>query len=175
LASVLSLTGAQVRKDLAHFGHFGHPGIGYRCEDLISAIRMILGTDQNWPVVLVGVGNLGRALLGYKGFHQQGFHIVAALDLDRNLAGSRIENVPIHHLDELHSIVEQQGVRIAMIAVPATAAQTVADQLVAAGVVGVVNFAPVTLSLPDSISLVGVDLAIELEQISFSVVNSLSK
>ena len=173
LATVLSLTGAQVRKDLAHFGHFGHPGIGYRCEDLIAAIRKILGTDQDWPVVLVGVGNLGRALLGYKGFRQQGFRIVAALDLDRSLSGSRVENVPIHHLDELEKIVSQHEVRMAMIAVPATSAQAVADQLVTAGVQGVVNFAPVTLSLPDGISLVGVDLAIELEQISFSVVNSL--
>lgn len=174
LAEVLSLTGAQVRKDLAHFGHFGHPGIGYRCEDLILAVRKILGTDRSWPVVLVGVGNLGRALLGYKGFRQQGFQIVAALDLDRTQAGTKVENVPIHHLDELEAIIRQHDVRMAMIAVPATAAQAVADQLVAAGVVGVVNFAPVTLSLPDGISLVGVDLAIELEQISFSVVNSLS-
>lgn len=171
LAEVLSLTGAQVRKDLAHFGHFGHPGIGYRCEDLIAAIRKILGTDQTWPVVLVGVGNLGRALLGYKGFRQQGFHIVAALDLDRSKAGTLVEQVPIHHLDELSDIIHSENIRLAMIAVPATAAQPVADRLVEAGVVGVVNFAPVTLSLPDGVSLVGVDLAIELEQISFSVVN----
>ena len=175
LAEVLSLTGAQVRKDLAHFGHFGHPGIGYRCEDLISAIRKILGTDQEWPVVLVGVGNLGRALLGYKGFKQQGFHIVAALDLDRRKAGTHVEQVPIHHIDELPDIIRSQNVRLAMIAVPAPAAQGVADQLVETGVVGIVNFAPVTLSLPEGISLVGVDLAIELEQISFSVVNPPTK
>ena len=175
LAGVLSLTGAQVRKDLAHFGHFGHPGIGYRCDDLVAAIRKIFGTDQTWPVVLVGVGNLGRALLGYKGFRQQGFHIVAALDLDRSKAGTLVEQVPIHHLDELSDIIHSQDVRLAMIAVPATAAQGVADQLVEAGVVGVVNFAPVTLSLPDGVSLVGVDLAMELEQISFSVVNPPSK
>ena len=174
LAEVLRLTGAQVRKDLAHFGHFGHPGIGYRCDDLITAIRKILGTDQSWPVVLVGVGNLGRALLGYKGFRQQGFKIVAALDLDRSMEGTQVEQVPIYHLEKLEQIIGEKRIRLAMIAVPATAAQGVADQLVAAGVVGVVNFAPVTLNLPEGVSLVGVDLAIELEQISFSVVNSLA-
>ncbi|MCG8583175.1 MAG: redox-sensing transcriptional repressor Rex, partial [Pirellulales bacterium] len=163
-----------VRKDLAHFGHFGHPGIGYRCDDLITAIRKILGTDQSWPVVLVGVGNLGRALLGYKGFRQQGFKIVAALDLDRSMEGTQVEQVPIYHLEKLEQIIGEKRIRLAMIAVPATAAQGVADQLVAAGVVGVVNFAPVTLNLPEGVSLVGVDLAIELEQISFSVVNSLA-
>ena len=174
LADVLNLTGAQVRKDLAHFGHFGHPGIGYRCQDLIVAIRKILGTDRAWPVVLVGAGNLGRALLGYKGFRQQGFQIVAALDLDHKLAGTHVENVPIHHVDRLDQVIDQHGVRMAMVAVPAAAAQLVADKLVESGVVGIVNFAPVTLSLPDGISLVGVDLAIELEQITFSVVNSVA-
>lgn len=175
LADMLSLTGAQVRKDLAYFGHFGQPGIGYKCEDLKTAIRGILGTDTSWPVVMIGVGNLGRALLGYKGFRKQGFHIASALDLDREKVGSVVEGVEIRHIDELPSIVQEHGVRLAMIAVPAAAAQPVADQLVEVGIQGVVNFAPVTLSLPEDVSLVGVDLAIELEQISFSVVNSNAK
>src|SRR5215475_6456976 len=99
LGSLLGLTDAQVRKDLAYFGHFGYPGIGYRCEELISAIRRILGTDRGWPVAMVGAGNLGRALLGYKGFNNQGFRIVAAFDVDPQRIGATIEGVRVFHLD----------------------------------------------------------------------------
>jgi redox-sensing transcriptional repressor len=101
LGSLLGFTDAQVRKDLAYFGHFGYPGIGYRCQELIDAIRRILGTDRIWPVAMVGVGNLGRALLGYKGFGHQNFRIVAAFDVDPSRVGDAIEGVPIHHLDKL--------------------------------------------------------------------------
>jgi redox-sensing transcriptional repressor len=171
LGALLGFTDAQVRKDLAYFGHFGYPGIGYRCQELIDAIRRILGTDRIWPVAMVGVGNLGRALLGYKGFGHQNFRIVAAFDVDPSRVGETIESVPIYQLDKLPEIVQQQRIKLGMIVVPATAAQTVADKLVAAGVEGVVNFAPVTLVLPSTVSLVGVDLAMELEQLSFAVVN----
>jgi redox-sensing transcriptional repressor len=170
LGQRLGLTDAQVRKDLAYFGQFGYPGVGYRCEELVAAIRRILGTDRGWSVAMVGVGNLGRALLGYKGFTQQGFHIVAAFDVDPARIGSRIEGVPVFHLDRLSEIVRQQRIRIGLIAVPAASAQIVADALVAAGVEGVLNFAPVTISLPRGVNLVGVDLAIELEQLTFAVV-----
>lgn len=171
LGGLLGFTDAQVRKDLAYFGQFGHPGIGYRCEELIKAIRGILGTDLTWPVCIVGVGNLGRALLGYKGFSQQGFRLVAAFDVDVSKVGSVIEGVPIYHLNALTAIVQEKKIRLGIITVPSQAAQVVADDLVAAGIEGVVNFAPVTLTLPPEVSLVGVDLAIELEQITFAVVN----
>jgi redox-sensing transcriptional repressor len=171
LGNLLGFTDAQVRKDLAYFGHFGYPGIGYRCQELIDAIRRILGTDRIWPVAMVGVGNLGRALLGYKGFGNQNFRIVAAFDVDAGRVGESIEGVPIYHLDKLADVVRQQRIKLGMIVVPSVAAQTVADKLVAAGVEGVVNFAPVTLVLPPAVSLVGVDLAMELEQLSFAVVN----
>ncbi len=174
LGSLLGFSDAQVRKDLAYFGHFGHPGIGYRAAELITAIRKILGTDRDWPVVIVGTGNLGRALLGYKGFHNQGFRIVAAFDVDQGKIGTSIDGVRIHHLDELPQVVGDHRVKLGIIAVPAGSAQGVADRLTAAGVEGVVNFAPVTLSLPAGISLVGVDLAIELEQLSFAVANRLA-
>jgi redox-sensing transcriptional repressor len=170
LGSLLGFTDAQVRKDLAYFGHFGYPGIGYRCDELIGAIRRILGTDRNWPVAMVGVGNLGRALLGYKGFGQQNFRIVAAFDIDAAKAGT-IDSVPIYSLDKLPEIVRQEHIKLGMIVVPAGAAQPVADKLVAAGITGIVNFAPVTLLLPPTVSLVGVDLAMELEQLSFAVMN----
>ena len=101
LGGVLGFSDAQVRKDLAYFGHFGYPGIGYRCDELIAAIRRILGTDRGWPVAMVGTGNLGRALLGYKGFGNQNFRIVAAFDTDPEKVGSAIDGVSVHHLDEL--------------------------------------------------------------------------
>lgn len=173
LGTRLGFTDAQVRKDLAYFGHFGYPGIGYRCEELIAAIRRILGTDQQWPAVLVGAGNLGRALLGYKGFQQRGFRIIGAFDTDPEKIGTEVEGVPVADLDRLPDFAQTNTIRLGMIAVPAASAQLVADRLIAVGVEGILNFAPVTISLPATVCLVGVDLAIELEQLSFSVVNRL--
>jgi redox-sensing transcriptional repressor len=170
LGQRLGFTDAQVRKDLAYFGGFGYPGIGYRCEELVGAVRRILGTDRGWGVAMVGVGNLGRALLGYKGFSQQGFRIAAAFDIDQGTVGTTVEGVPIYHLDQLAAVVRKERIKLGMVVVPATAAQTVADHLVAAGIDGILNFAPVTITLPDNVSVVGVDLAIELEQLTFSVV-----
>ena len=171
LGSLLGITDAQVRKDLAYFGHFGHPGIGYRCEELINAIRSILGTDQEWTVAMVGIGNLGRALLGYRGFVDQGFHVVAAFDSNPEKLNGQIEEVPVYHIGRLAEVVRQHNIRLGLICVPAATAQNVADRLVEAGVEGIVNFAPVTLSLPEEISSVSVDLSTELEQLSFSVAN----
>ena len=171
LGSLLGFTDAQVRKDLAYFGHFGYPGIGYRCDELITAIRRILGTDQHWSVAIVGTGNLGRALLGYKGFGNQNFRIVAAFDVDPQKVGGTVDGVRVYHIDEAASVVKQHRIRLAMIVVPAAAAQSVAEKLVAAGIEGIVNFAPVTIALPEGVTQVGVDLAIELEQLSFAVAN----
>ena len=171
MGNKLGFTDAQVRKDLAYFGQFGYPGIGYRCEELIPAIKRILGTDRSWPVAVVGLGNLGRALLGYRGFDDQGFVVVAAFDVDQEKLKQEVEGIEIHHLDQLAEVVRNKGIRLGIIAVPAVAAQEVATKLVDAGVDGVLNFAPVTLSLPGHVSRVGVDLAIELEQLSFAVVN----
>lgn len=174
LGALLGFTDAQVRKDLAYFGHFGYPGIGYRCEELVAAIKRILGTDQQWSVALIGVGNLGRALLGYRGFQQRGFCLVAAFDLDPAKVGAKIEGVPVYHLDSLPEVAREHTIRLAMIAVPSGMAQMAADRLVAVGVEGILNFAPVTITLPPNVRQVAVDLAIELEQLSFSVVNRLS-
>ena len=171
LGELLGLTGAQIRKDLAYFGQFGYPGIGYRCHELIDQIRNILGTSHTWPVALVGVGNLGRALLRYKGFSLRGFEVMAVFDVDHNVVGSEVEGIPVFHVDELADVMRQRQIRLAIVAVPAAAAQKAADRLVEAGVEGILNFAPVTLSLPANVTTVGVDLAIELEQLSFAVVN----
>ena len=171
LGELLGFTDAQVRKDLAYFGQFGYPGVGYRCAELVSAIRGILGTDRRWPVIIVGTGNLGRALIGYKGFAQQGFEIVAAFDADPAKVGRTIEGVPVHGVDELIDLVQANDVRLGIIAVPANNAQSVADLLVKGGLTAILNFAPLTITLPEGVHQVGVDLAIELEQLSFAVVN----
>jgi len=171
LGNLLGFTDAQVRKDLAYFGQFGYPGIGYRCEQLIGEIRKILGTNRPWPVALIGVGNLGRALLGYRGFGQQGFRVVAAFDVLPEVAGQTIEGIPVYHLNDLEKLVKEKGIRLAVLAVPASAAQEVADRLVAAGIDGIMNFAPVTISPSKQVSVQGVDLAIELEQLAYEVAN----
>lgn len=170
LGKRLGVTDAQVRKDLAYFGQFGYPGIGYRCAELVEQIRKILGTTESWSVVLVGVGNLGHALLRYRGFAEQGFRIVAALDVDPRRVNQEIASIRVRHIDQLAEVLQEQNIRIALLAVPAPQAQRVAQQLVDAGIVGILNFAPVTLTLPDEVAVVGVDLAIELEQLVFAVV-----
>lgn len=171
LGSVLGFSDAQVRKDLAYFGQFGYPGIGYRCSELVGAIRHILGTDRTWTFCLVGVGNLGRALLGYKGFHERGFRVVAAFDVEDDKVGGSVEGVEVYHLDRLPELANKNRITLGMIAVPAPAAQNVADCLVAAGIEGILNFAPTTITLPDGVSKVGVDLAMELEQLCFAVLS----
>jgi redox-sensing transcriptional repressor len=175
LGTVLGFTDAQVRKDLAYFGQFGYPGIGYRCEELIAAIKQILGTDRSWPVALIGLGNLGRALLRYRGFGRQGFCVVAAFDVDSSVVGQSIEEIPVYHIDQLAEIIDKSQIRLAIIAVPSPEAQGAATLLAKAGIEGILNFAPVTITLPETVKRVEVDLAIELEQLSFAVVNRSEK
>ena len=175
LGTLLGFSDAQVRKDLGFFGQFGYPGVGYRCEELIHAMRDILGTNQPWPVVMIGVGNLGQALLGYRGFGQQNFSIAAAFDADPQKIGKQIQGLRVQPLTELAATIRDKNIRLGMIVVPAGRAQEAANALVAAGVEGVVNFAPVTISLPPGIEQVSVDLAIELEQLSFAVISHLQR
>jgi redox-sensing transcriptional repressor len=169
LGGSLGLTDAQVRKDFAYFGQFGHPGIGYRVDDLIVQVRRILGTDKTWNVLLVGAGNLGRALLAYRGFENKGFKLVAVFDQDPGKIGKRQGSFVIQPIGELEKVVAEKQIRLAIIAVPADNAQDVADQLVAAGVRGLLNFAPVSITVPSDIALNAVDLAVQLEQLSFQV------
>jgi redox-sensing transcriptional repressor len=175
LGTLLGFSDAQVRKDLGFFGQFGYPGVGYRCDELIRAMRDILGTNHSWNVAMVGVGNLGQALLGYRGFGRQNFSIAAAFDADPAKIGQVIQGIRVQPLEDLAGIVREKGIRLGMIVVPAERAQEAADRLVAAGVEGIVNFAPVTLALPPHVQNVGVDLAIELEQLSFAVTSKLAR
>lgn len=169
LGESLGLTDAQVRKDLAYFGQFGHPGIGYRVEDLITQVRRILGTDKTWNVLLIGAGNLGRALMAYKGFSSKGFRLVAVFDNDPHKIGKKHHTFMIQPLTELRDTVQKHSIRLAIMAVTADAAQDVADQLVDAGIRGLLNFAPVSITVPHDIALNAVDLAVQLEQLSFQV------
>ena len=175
LGRLLGVTDAQVRKDLAYFGQFGHPGGGYRCQELVAAIKNIMGTNTAWNVALIGIGNLGRALLRYKGFHDQGFQIVAAFDVDDRVIGTQDEGVDVYPIQDLAKIVMQQSIRLVTIAVPSHAAQAVVEQVVEVGIEGILNFAPVTISVPSQVRVIGVDLAMELEQLAFTVVNRDSK
>jgi redox-sensing transcriptional repressor len=173
LGQSLSLTDAQVRKDLACFGQFGHPGVGYRVDSLIKCLRHILGTDKISNVLLMGAGNLGRALLSYHGFGNKGFNIVAVCDDDPAKAGRKLahtgRSLTIHGPADLAVLVGESDIRIAMLAVPAAAAQQAAEQVVAAGVRAILNFAPVTLTLPGHVAVTSVDLAVHLEQLSFQL------
>ena len=176
LGKMLGVTDAQVRKDFAKFGQFGYPGIGYRCEELIENIREILGTkDRLWPVALVGCGNLGQALLGYAGFDEQGFKVEVAYDVSNSVIGQALGDLTVRDLRQLEVDVREKGIKLAILAVPAAAAQQVTDQLVEVGISGILNFAPVTLVVPDSVAIAEVDLAIQLEQLSFAVVKQLEK
>ena len=167
LAERFNLNSAQVRKDLAYFGEFGVRGIGYYVAGLKAELQRILGLDREWPVALVGLGNLGSALFHYKGFSRQGFRIVVVFDDDPAKAGRDIDGVPIVSTRELEREVRRHAIQIAVLAVPAEAAQTVTDQLVTAGIKAVLNFAPTRLRVPKDARLKNVDLSIELETLSF--------
>ncbi|HWB53247.1 MAG TPA: redox-sensing transcriptional repressor Rex [Tepidisphaeraceae bacterium] len=169
LGESLRLTDAQVRKDLAYFGQFGHPGIGYRVEELTTRLRQILGTDKIWKVLLVGAGNLGRALLAYRGFKAKGFEIVAVFDSDPAKVGMKIGDFNVTALTDLTKIMHEQQIRLAILAVPAEAAQEMADRLIDAGVRGLLNFAPISLNVPENVAVNAVDLAVQLEQLVFQV------
>jgi redox-sensing transcriptional repressor len=169
LADDLGITDAQVRKDLAYLGHLGYPGVGYYPQELIAVIRRTLGLNHAWPVVLVGAGNLARALFRYRGFQQQGFHIVAVFDADPKKVGERLDELTVQAMDELGATIAEKQAQLGIIAVPAAAAQSVADALVAGGIRGILNFAPAVVKTPARVSLVAVDLTVQLEQLTFLV------
>ena len=169
LGDALGLTAAQVRKDLAQFGQFGRPGVGYQVADLTDKLRVIFGTDKSWNVALVGVGSLGRALLRYRGFRLKGFQLTAAFDRAPGKIGRKFGGVVVQSMSRLAEVVKANQVRLAMLAVPAEAAQDVADQLCRAGIRGILNFAPVNLNVPAGVAVIPVDLAVQIEQLSYFV------
>lgn len=169
LGKALDFTDAQIRKDLAHFGQFGHPGVGYRISELVRQLKSILGTDRIWNVILIGAGNLGHALAAFPGFLQKGFILTAIFDADPTKVGTKIGSLEVLPMDSLNRFARERQVRLAVVAVPPSAAQDVVDLLIEAGVDGILNFAPCTLSVPDHITVNNVDLAAHLEQIAFAI------
>jgi redox-sensing transcriptional repressor len=169
LADRLMITAAQVRKDLATFGHFGRRGVGYRIHPLIKSLRGVLGLHQEWKVVLVGAGRLGRALLQYESFRRRGFRLVAAFDIDPQKIGGEVGGVVIRRIDDLPRVVKRQGIKLAILAVPAEAAQESAERLFRCGIRGILNFAPTTIQSPQGGVIDPVDLAAHLEQLCFRV------
>ena len=168
LAERFNLNSAQVRKDLAYFGEFGVRGIGYYVSGLKAELQRILGLDREWAVALVGFGNLGSALFHYRGFARQGFRIAAIFDEDPRKVAREIDSTtPIFPSRDLGREVKARGIQIAIVAVPSDAAQSVADQLVAAGIRAILNFAPARIKVPKDVRFKNVDLSIELETLSF--------
>ena len=169
LADEGGLTSAQVRKDLSFFGNFGVRGRGYDVVALETALREILGLDREWPAIVVGAGRLGSALTAYPDFANQGFRIVALFDTDPAKQGRRLGSAKVYALEELGDFARREGISIGIVATPAGAAQEVADRLVRAGIRGILNFAPTRIEVPHGVSLRQVNLAVELEGLSFDI------
>jgi redox-sensing transcriptional repressor len=167
LAGLAGVNAAKVRKDLSYLGSYGTRGVGYDVDHLVREVSRELGLTHDWPVAIVGLGNLGHALANYRGFGARGFQIVALVDADPAKVGTRIGDLSVAALDDLPRVVADCGIAIGIIATPAGAAQEVADRLVDAGVTSILNFAPAVVSVPSGVSLRKVDLAIELQILSF--------
>lgn len=169
LGTVLGLTDAQVRKDLAYFGQFGRAGVGYSVPILHAHLLKILGLDRSWSAALVGAGNIGRALLSYPSFEKEHFRISAVFDHDPRCIGEEIEGRIVHSIDDLEQIVREGEIRLGVVAVPAESAQEVAERLIEAGVTGILNFAPRRLDVGNAVSVASVDFTLALEQLAFEV------
>ena len=167
LAELSGTSAAQVRKDLAYFGQFGAAGKGYRVDFLKKSITRILGVDKSWPVALVGIGNLGSALLSYRGFSRQGFEIVATFDNDQQKIGKDFAGIVIKNIAALEEEIKLKKIRMAVVTVPQQAAQEVIDKLVKAGIKAILNFAPIRPGVPKSVEVHNIDLSIELERLTY--------
>ncbi|HET8599181.1 MAG TPA: redox-sensing transcriptional repressor Rex [Segeticoccus sp.] len=167
LAEAAGVRSAKLRKDLSYLGSYGVRGVGYDVELLAAEMSRELGLTQDWPVVIVGMGNLGHALAAYSGFATRGFRVVALLDEDVDVIGRPIAGLRVTSMEELPQIVTTHGVAIGVITTPAGSAQIVADRLVATGVRSILNFAPCVLSVPDGVDVRKVDLSMELQILAF--------
>ena len=167
LATAAGVNSAKLRKDLSYLGSYGTRGVGYDVEYLRYQIAREIGVTQDWPVVIVGIGNLGHALANYSGFRSRGFRVVALLDADPTRDGEVVAGVEVRPFDELEQIVSERDVAIGVIATPALAAQDVADRMVACGITSILNFAPSVLAVPDGVDVRKVDLSIELQILAF--------
>lgn len=169
LARAAGVKPTQLRKDLAYFGQFGTRGLGYNVEHLAGVIHGVLGRNRLQPVILVGAGNLGSALLRYQGFNKEGFEILAAFDLEADRPRHPRPPVPVLSPRELSTFIRENGVKMAILTVPGHAAQQLANELVAAGIQAILNFSPTVLNVPENVVVSNVDLAVELENLSYFI------
>ncbi len=167
LAELAGVNAAKVRKDLSYLGSYGTRGVGYEVDHLVYQVRRELGLDHEWPVVIVGAGNLGQALAGYGGFDERGFPVAGIVDIDPSKVDTVVGGARVRSLDQLSQIVAARNVSIGVIATPPSAAQAASDLLVAAGVTSILNFAPTLLSVPLGVTVRKVDLAVELQILSY--------
>jgi len=172
LANRFGLNSAQVRKDLAYFGQFGVRGLGYYIGALRHNLERILGLEQEWEVALVGLGNLGSALVAYKGFQEKGFKISAVFDRDPAKIGRRVERIPVMDASKIVPVIRKRKIKIGILAVPAVSAQVALNLLVEAGVTAILNFVPAQLTVPDSVKLQNVDLSVLLKTLSYHIVRT---
>ena len=169
LAKAVGVKPAQLRRDISHVGQFGTRGLGYPVEELRQEIRDALGREHLQPVVLIGAGNLGSALLRYGGFQKEGFEVIAAFDAVPEAVMKREISVPVYGIEEVEHYIRKDKVKLAILCVPAENAQEAANNLVMAGVQGILNFSPSVLQVPENITVNNVDLALELENVSFFI------
>ncbi|MEO8206800.1 MAG: redox-sensing transcriptional repressor Rex [Chthoniobacterales bacterium] len=169
LAKIAGVKPTQLRKDLACFGHFGKRGIGYDAQTLRARLSEVLGTTRLQPVILIGAGNLGMALLGYQGFAKEGFEIIGAFDAQPERVDMKAPGIPVFSMEELQPFIKKNNVKMAILAVPGHVAQEVCNQLVEVGVQAVLNFAPIILQVPEHTVVNNVNLAIELENLSYFI------
>ena len=168
LGAFLGYSAAQIRKDLSQFGEFGKQGTGYNIDFLTEQINSILNIDREWEMVLVGCGNIGHAILNYSGFMASGFKVIAAVDSDTDLIGKKInDQITIQSIDEIEKIIRENRISIAMLTVPANAAQEIAEKLVKFGIKGILTYAPVILSLPANIRVEYIDPVLSLQHITY--------
>lgn len=169
LGKRLGISSAQIRKDLSHFGEFGKQGTGYQIKYLVGQLRRILKVEQEWPVALVGAGDLGHAILHYGGFQNRGFRIALVFDSDPAKIGAVLNGYEIHPITRLSELIQAQAIRLAMVAVPAESAQAVTDELVKAGVKGLLNYAPLNLTVPDNVRVQYIDPVVHLQRMTYYV------
>lgn len=172
LGAQLGVTPAQIRKDLSYFGRFGKQGRGYNVKRLLEELHQILGLDRTWRMVVVGVGQLGSAVLSYAGFAPQGFNIIAAFDADSNIVGKAIGDLVIQSIDEMHGTLAGQSIDIGIVAVPAAAAQKVIDGLVESGVKAILNYAPIAPHVPKHVHVKDIDPVLSLQSMTFYLKNT---
>jgi len=167
LSKLTGVNHYQIRKDLAYFGEFGKRGVGYPIQNLINTLKGILGSSKRWEIIMVGVGNLGEALLRYRGYQKRSFNIIGAFDKDSSKVGKRINNIEVYNIQYMKSFIMKKNIRIGIITVPAQAAQKVAEIMVSGGITAILNFAPIVLKCPDFVKVNTIDISIELDRLVY--------